>query len=117
MNDLKEHQNLCNKFLDRFNLIQQKMLDLNLAEAHKNFEVFYKEAEEYFKGIAKSIINAKRGEEKFLLKKQTALLLKNIDLLNTENKRLPELNESQIILHFEKQLVFKKILKRQITHL
>lgn len=114
---LSVHQNKCRIFLERMALIQHKMLDLELVTAANKFDLFYKEVEIFFIGVIEQLRDIKKGESSYLLKKQAQLSLRNIKILQEENGRLSKFNDKAVILYFEKQLRFKKILKRQIREL
>ncbi len=115
MFDHTAHQKECRRILNHLSLIQQKMLDLELNKSSNEFNQFYSETEHYFEKVYNSLEHIKKGETNFLLKKQAQLSLKNLKKLQIENMKLFEFNDKDIILYFEKQLNFKKIIKRQIS--
>lgn len=115
MFDLVKHQKKCKNFLSKLSLIQQQMLNRELDESSIKLNQFYNESGNYFEEITEQLKNVKKGDSLFLLKKQTQLSQRNIIILKDENDYLLDINDETIILYFEKQLKFKKIVKRQIS--
>ena len=116
MLELSIHQKRCKRILNQLVLSQNKMLYLELSTASKKFDQTYKDAIIYFEGFVKQLQNVKKGTPYFLLKKQAQLSLRNLKMLQEENIDLVKFNDKTIIRYFEKQLIFKKVLKRQLSH-
>jgi len=115
MFDKFTHQKQHSTFLSEFEVIQDKMLDLDLKIAMSKFDEFYINIEKYLVGLLDKLDDVKKGDDDFLSKKQASLSLRNVKMLQKTNAELLNFNAAEIISHFEKQLVFKKILKRQIS--
>ena len=99
--------------IEKFTIIQTKMLYLQKEDAKIELQKWYREVSQKFELLIEMYQNAVRMEtKKFLLKNQCALILNNMSEQNRQLEKLQDMNEIEIIRLFEQQLKLKKIIRK-----
>lgn len=119
MSMLNIHRLYCQRFLDQFEKAQEKLLNLQQSESAQEFELLFDcFKRECQKNLSRLEVN-KEDKKQDQLFKQLDLICKHINklippLLNLKNNYL---TSEEVILYFEDQHRFKKVINKHLQDL
>lgn len=114
MNKWLKYKNEAESFLQKLEVLQEKMLHFDLDNLQKEFNRLYLDFMNYVQTRAESLDVKEKKSKEFLLKKQIHLIVRNLDNFIQQNKNLPAFKDIEILNLFEKQYKLKQILRKQI---
>jgi hypothetical protein len=115
----QDYLNQCENHLREFEIIQLKMLRLELADAGNDFLAHIKQMRQFFEQTSNELLNYSFNmhRDKILLVKQIERLLvflKEMDLHIIGFQSMLTPDENEIIFIFERQHIFKNIYRKHM---
>ena len=106
--DWDNHTLIVTEFLEKMHDQQKELLKLNVIPALDNISGIYNEFIPHFKRINRKKTVVEDIRLNVLIKKQMALIIRNIQYLQKECKKITEDQPEKVLAHFEKQFRLKK---------
>ncbi|MCB9058489.1 MAG: hypothetical protein H6627_07975 [Calditrichae bacterium] len=104
-------------FMGTLEDLQEKMLNGQLENLREEYAKVYSGFASFVKQFAENLDNSNRLSREFLFKKQSKLILRNLDTFFEQNASLYSLSQPDLLKLFEKQYKLKQILRKQISDL
>jgi uncharacterized protein YnzC (UPF0291/DUF896 family) len=114
--DLKKYYTLTNKFLDEFEAAQQKILRFHLEDSLPQMRASLESFLAHIKVVKEELGEIDKKSDDFLIKMRIDLLVMHIHIILQVLEKLDihEKNPFKIIGIFDKQHVFKNVLRSHI---